>query len=99
MSFKKADNDNNSTAPLASTDRAGEANMSEHSHESKRKCPMCGKNTVHAFRPFCSKKCADLDLGQWLNGGYTIAGHADAEEDGALPTQELELQKNIQENE
>lgn len=48
------------------------------------KCPICGKPTVHAVRPFCSSRCADIDLGRWVSGAYVIAGgHADADEDGA----------------
>lgn len=35
-------------------------------------CPMCKKPTDKAFRPFCSRRCADLDLGKWLNGSYAI---------------------------
>ncbi|MEO1121121.1 MAG: DNA gyrase inhibitor YacG, partial [Pseudomonadota bacterium] len=30
-----------------------------------RKCPICGKPRVHEHRPFCSKRCADIDLGKW----------------------------------
>lgn len=37
-------------------------------------CPMCAKPTVAAYKPFCSKRCADLDLGQWLSEGYRVAG-------------------------
>ena len=36
------------------------------------KCPMCGKNRVQEFRPFCSKRCADLDLGRWFNEDYRM---------------------------
>lgn len=36
------------------------------------KCPMCGADTVTRYRPFCSKRCADLDLGSWLDGRYRI---------------------------
>ena len=36
------------------------------------KCPMCDKPMVQTFRPFCSKRCADLDLAKWLNGGYAV---------------------------
>lgn len=47
------------------------------------KCPICGKPTVHAVRPFCSRHCADVDLGRWVSGAYVIAGgQADADEDG-----------------
>lgn len=35
-------------------------------------CPICGKPTVKTFRPFCSKQCADRDLGRWLDGSYAI---------------------------
>ncbi len=35
-------------------------------------CPICGKNSSFAYRPFCSKKCADIDLGRWLKGSYVI---------------------------
>ena len=37
-----------------------------------RTCPECAKPTVETYRPFCSKRCADLDLGRWLNGSYAI---------------------------
>lgn len=33
-------------------------------------CPICKKETVPKYRPFCSKRCADVDLGKWLNGAY-----------------------------
>lgn len=35
-------------------------------------CPICGKPGVPAYRPFCSLRCADVDLGRWLNGSYAI---------------------------
>jgi endogenous inhibitor of DNA gyrase (YacG/DUF329 family) len=48
-------------------------------------CAQCRKHPVEpAFRPFCSKRCADVDLGQWLKGGYVISGNAvDTEDDEA----------------
>ncbi|WP_044036786.1 DNA gyrase inhibitor YacG [Octadecabacter arcticus] len=36
-------------------------------------CPICDKETNAAFRPFCSKRCGDVDLAKWLGGGYAIA--------------------------
>ncbi|MCA0302392.1 MAG: DNA gyrase inhibitor YacG [Proteobacteria bacterium] len=36
------------------------------------KCPTCGKAVAEAYRPFCSKRCADIDLGRWLKEGYRI---------------------------
>ena len=35
-------------------------------------CPVCGEATLQHYRPFCSKRCADIDLGKWLNEGYVI---------------------------
>lgn len=36
-------------------------------------CPICEKETDAAYRPFCSKRCADVDLAKWLGGSYAIA--------------------------
>ena len=35
-------------------------------------CPICAKETDTKYRPFCSRRCADVDLGKWLTGGYAI---------------------------
>lgn len=35
-------------------------------------CPICGRPTEKTYRPFCSKRCADRDLGKWLSGSYAI---------------------------
>ncbi|MCI0599207.1 MAG: DNA gyrase inhibitor YacG [Beijerinckiaceae bacterium] len=35
-------------------------------------CPICGKPDAFATRPFCSNRCADIDLYRWLGGVYTI---------------------------
>lgn len=35
-------------------------------------CPICRKETQKAFRPFCSRRCAEVDLGRWLTGGYAV---------------------------
>lgn len=37
-------------------------------------CPICAKDTDKTYRPFCSKRCADLDLAKWLGGGYALPG-------------------------
>jgi uncharacterized protein len=42
--------------------------------ESKRTCPICGKPRSAAYDPFCSKRCADVDLHRWLKGSYVIPG-------------------------
>lgn len=35
-------------------------------------CPICGAESVRRYRPFCSRRCADLDLGRWLSGAYSV---------------------------
>lgn len=35
-------------------------------------CPICRKATVAAYRPFCSRRCADIDLRRWLTEGYAV---------------------------
>jgi endogenous inhibitor of DNA gyrase (YacG/DUF329 family) len=37
-----------------------------------RPCPICGKPSSPAVRPFCSKRCADIDLHRWLGGVYAV---------------------------
>lgn len=37
-----------------------------------RRCPTCGRPAAPEFRPFCSRRCADIDLGRWLKGIYRI---------------------------
>jgi uncharacterized protein len=54
-------------------------------------CPICGKPADAHYRPFCSKRCADVDLNRWLGGVYAIpSGGSDEDEDGDSPTQERE---------
>jgi endogenous inhibitor of DNA gyrase (YacG/DUF329 family) len=46
-------------------------------------CPECSNTIAPRYRPFCSKRCADVDLSRWLRGAYAIAGgNADEDEDG-----------------
>ena len=40
----------------------------------KNNCPICKKPSDEAAKPFCSKRCSDIDLGRWLKGGYAIPG-------------------------
>ena len=47
---------------------------------SKATCPQCGRPVVLAYRPFCSKRCADVDLSRWLNGVYAVPGKSTEEE-------------------
>jgi uncharacterized protein len=46
-------------------------------------CAICGKLAVAEFRPFCSKRCADVDLNRWLSGVYAVpVESSDDDEDG-----------------
>jgi uncharacterized protein len=36
------------------------------------RCPLCGKPRVHRYRPFCSARCRDVDLGRWFTQAYTV---------------------------
>jgi len=38
-----------------------------------RTCPICTKPTDDHYRPFCSKRCADVDLNKWFTGRYAVA--------------------------
>lgn len=49
-------------------------------------CPICGKPTATGYRPFCSRRCADVDLGRWLTEGYSIP--AAAEDDAEDPSED-----------
>ena len=57
--------------------------MSEHLPP----CPICGRAQVARHRPFCSRRCADVDLARWLTGRYVIpaTGPAEDEDDPAPP--------------
>lgn len=46
-------------------------------------CPICKKQTVVKYRPFCSKHCADVDLGRWFNGTYAVAAQSEDDIDEA----------------
>lgn len=35
-------------------------------------CPICQKETDKKYRPFCSKRCADIDLAKWMSGSYAV---------------------------
>jgi endogenous inhibitor of DNA gyrase (YacG/DUF329 family) len=50
-----------------------------------KRCPICRKPAVERFRPFCSKRCADIDLNRWLKGVYAVPVKEEAGEDGERP--------------
>ncbi|MEZ5924486.1 MAG: DNA gyrase inhibitor YacG [Hyphomicrobiaceae bacterium] len=45
-------------------------------------CPICATPAAEGFWPFCSKRCADVDLARWLGGAYAIPVAEDDDEDG-----------------
>lgn len=55
------------------------------------RCPHCRKETIwqgNPHRPFCSERCKLIDLGQWIEGRYSIPGsptEPDVSEPGAVP--------------
>ena len=54
------------------------------------KCPICGKPRAEAYRPFCSKRCADIDLNRWLGGVYAIPVRDSEEDEAERPAREQE---------
>lgn len=38
-------------------------------------CPLCQKPSEALHTPFCSRRCAQLDLGKWLTGDYAVPAH------------------------
>ncbi|WP_417259611.1 DNA gyrase inhibitor YacG [Celeribacter sp.] len=58
-------------------------------------CPVCKQESVAAYRPFCSKRCADIDLGRWMNGSYAIPSEREFDpEEVAKALQEAEEDEN-----
>ncbi len=51
---------------------------------SPKACPICKSPPVKAYAPFCSRRCADIDLQRWFSGVYAIPVAEDEEE--ALPS-------------
>ncbi|MEM1370999.1 MAG: DNA gyrase inhibitor YacG [Pseudomonadota bacterium] len=46
-------------------------------------CPICQVPAIRKFRPFCSARCAEIDLGRWMTGRYAIpVNDSDDDEDG-----------------
>jgi endogenous inhibitor of DNA gyrase (YacG/DUF329 family) len=54
-------------------------------HQAKAACPICSKPRDQQYRPFCSKRCADVDLGRWFTGSYAIPVTELDDEDGEEP--------------
>ncbi|WP_101065949.1 DNA gyrase inhibitor YacG [Roseovarius salinarum] len=48
------------------------------------KCPVCEHPAADRYRPFCSRRCADVDLAKWLNGGYAVPSTDPEDTEAAL---------------
>ncbi len=47
----------------------------------KALCPICRKPADAAYRPFCSRRCSDVDLQRWFAGRYVLSGETEDEPD------------------
>ncbi|HEY8269050.1 MAG TPA: DNA gyrase inhibitor YacG [Xanthobacteraceae bacterium] len=50
-----------------------------------RRCPICGMATADAYRPFCSRRCSDVDLNRWFSGVYAVPVREDDDETASVP--------------
>ena len=55
----------------------------KHTLADAKPCPTCGAAAMHETRPFCSKRCADIDLGRWFQGAFAIPA-VDAADDSII---------------
>ena len=62
----------------------GRADDDKHAEgRSGARCPICRAPIDLDFKPFCSRRCADIDLSRWLRGAYAIpVANDDEDEDG-----------------
>ena len=49
----------------------------------KAPCAICGRPRVEKYAPFCSRRCADVDLYRWLKGSYVIPASDESEDGGS----------------
>ncbi|WP_323786081.1 DNA gyrase inhibitor YacG [Thalassovita sp.] len=56
-------------------------------------CPICSEKTDPKFRPFCSERCADIDLGRWMSGKYAIPSNDPEDDEDAIDELERQMQK------
>ena len=56
------------------------------------KCPVCGKNVewkeANVYRPFCSERCKQIDLGAWADEQYKVPASEDDDTDMEEPVQD-----------
>ncbi|WP_223428702.1 DNA gyrase inhibitor YacG [Tateyamaria pelophila] len=47
-------------------------------------CPICANATDQKYRPFCSRRCADIDLARWMSGSYAVPSDSDEDPTEAM---------------
>ncbi|WP_420797880.1 DNA gyrase inhibitor YacG [Hyphococcus flavus] len=52
----------------------------DNAAQKSAQCPICHKAVNTEYEPFCSKRCADVDLHRWLTGQYAIPSEDDESE-------------------
>ncbi|MEP3848176.1 MAG: DNA gyrase inhibitor YacG [Paracoccaceae bacterium] len=57
-------------------------------------CPVCNSDVDQKYRPFCSRRCADIDLAKWMNGGYAIPSQDPDDIEAALDAVASEAKDN-----
>ena len=59
-------------------------------------CPICARDTDTRYKPFCSKRCADVDLAKWLGGFYAIASSSQDDAEDAADALERMIEEAAQ---
>lgn len=54
-------------------------------------CPICSRKSDERYKPFCSKRCADVDLAKWLGGGYALPSNDPDDQDALIDALEQAL--------
>lgn len=76
---------------MTGTKKSGEtgtpSNRETATMPSRGRCPICGRPTERTMKPFCSRRCADVDLARWLGGVYRVEIDDPDAEDEELATQ------------
>ena len=61
--------------------------------EKTNNCPICRNNSISPHTPFCSRRCSQLDLGNWLNEAYFIPTH-DFQDDPYVEKLSIEIDED-----
>lgn len=54
-------------------------------------CPICQRKVDPDYRPFCSKRCADVDLAKWMSGSYAMPSTDPDDQEAAIDELERHL--------